>query len=175
MIDSSPGKCKRHAVYLGLGSNLGDRDDYLRRALEALQTVLTLDRISSVYDTAPMLVENQRRFHNLACAGRTALDPFALLRATQGIETQLGRNTGLRYGPRVIDIDLLFYDSLVMTSPQLTLPHPGLAERGFVLLPLYEIAPRKRHPVLRTRVAELAAALPSVDVRPLGPLSRANG
>jgi 2-amino-4-hydroxy-6-hydroxymethyldihydropteridine diphosphokinase len=137
--------------------------------------VVTLDRISSAYDTAPVLIEDQPRFLNLVCAGHTTLDPLTLLQATQRIERELGRVAGPRYGPRVIDIDLLLYGECVLVGPELTLPHPRLAERAFVLLPLAEIAPDLRHPMLGRRMAELASALSPADVRLLGPLSPASG
>jgi 2-amino-4-hydroxy-6-hydroxymethyldihydropteridine diphosphokinase len=162
-----------HQIYLALGSNLGDRDEHLRQALHALKRIAIIERVSSVYDTAPMLVERQPRFHNLACAGRTWLAPHELLRETQDIEREVGRQPGPRYGPRVIDIDLLFYDALAQSSQTLVLPHPAIQERAFVLLPLAEIAPDLRHPVLGRTVAELATALPPADVRLLGPLPMA--
>jgi 2-amino-4-hydroxy-6-hydroxymethyldihydropteridine diphosphokinase len=162
-------------VYLGLGSNLGDRLAHLRDALDRLVRVVTLDRVSSVYDTAPVLVEDQPRFLNLVCAGHTVLDPLALLHATQRIERDLGRVAGPRYGPRVIDIDLLLYDERVLAGPELILPHPQLTERAFVLLPLVEIAPDLRHPAFERRVVEYAAALNPADVLLLGPLPPASG
>ena len=144
-----------HRVFLGLGSNIGDRDAHLAAALEALATVVTVERVSSVYDTAPMHYTSQPRFHNLVCEGETALAPIALLRSVKEIERRLGRTQGPRYGPRVIDIDLLFYDQLVLQSDALTLPHPRLPERAFVLAPLAEIAPMLTHPVLGDTMAVL--------------------
>lgn len=161
-----------HTVYLSMGSNIGDRDAHLQAALDAVGRVVMLDRVSAVYDTAPLLVTDQPRFHNVVCAGRTALDPLALLRAVKAIEVQRGRVAGPRYGPRVLDIDLLFYDAVVLHSSELTLPHPRIAERAFVLRPLAEIAPQLHHPVLGMSIATLAAGVADADVRPLGHLLR---
>jgi 2-amino-4-hydroxy-6-hydroxymethyldihydropteridine diphosphokinase len=170
MSTEQPALPAGHIVFLGLGSNLGDRDAILRAALDGLAPAVAVEAISSVYDTAPLLVEDQPRFHNLVCGGRTVLAPMALLRETQRLQTALGRVPGRRYGPRLIDIDLLLYDDLVLNTPELVIPHPGMEERGFVLIPLAEIAPRVVHPITGKTAAELAAALPSVDVRHLGPL-----
>lgn len=160
-----------HLVYFGLGSNLGDRDRNLQAALEALAGVVRLTAVSSVYDTAPLLVTDQPRFHNAACAGYTSLDPRELLHTVKDIEDNLGRVQGIRYGPRLIDIDLLFYDQRVSETPELTLPHPRLVERAFVLAPLAEIAPDLMHPVLRATVGALAAkVLPGADISSLGHL-----
>jgi 2-amino-4-hydroxy-6-hydroxymethyldihydropteridine diphosphokinase len=147
---------RAHAVYMGLGSNLGDRDALLRAALDALSSAVAIGVVSSVYDTAPMLLTEQPRFHNIACAGRTVLAPHDLLHVAQGIETTLGRVPGVRYGPRPIDIDLLMYDQVVMEAPELVLPHPGIADRAFVLLPLCEIAPALVHPLLDKPICTLA-------------------
>ena len=158
-------------VYLGLGSNLGDRAAHLRAALAALAPHVAIQRISQVYDTAPQLVEDQPRFLNAAASGVTALEPLDLLHAVKAIETTLGREPGPRYGPRTIDIDILLMDDLVMSTPELTLPHPRLTERAFALVPLAEIAPTLRHPVADQTIAQLSGALAeSQDVRCLGPL-----
>jgi 2-amino-4-hydroxy-6-hydroxymethyldihydropteridine diphosphokinase len=157
-------------VYLGLGSNLGDRWALLRAAVAALPPHVVVERVSSVYDTAPQLVEDQPRFLNAAVAGATALAPLDLLRAVKAIERRLGRIPGPRFGPRALDIDLLLMDDLVLSTPELTLPHPRLAERAFALIPLAEIAPDLRHPVLGLPVSVLAAQAPTDDVRRLGPL-----
>lgn len=164
-----------HTVYLGLGSNLGDRDALLRTALRSLEPAVDVTRISSVYDTAPMLVTDQPRFHNIAACGTTPLDPISLLRTAKRIEAALGRQPGPRYGPRPIDVDILLYDDVVLATAELVLPHPRIAERGFVLAPLAEIAPSLEHPVLKVTVAELLRRLGATDVRPLGPLFEAAG
>lgn len=162
-------------VCLGLGSNLGDRDANLRRAVEALALDFTVARLSQVYDTAPVLVTEQPRFHNLVAVGETALDPRALLGYVKRIETKMGRAGGIRYGPRVIDIDILLYGQIVLETPELTIPHPRLAERGFVLAPLAEIAPHLRHPVLGVTVETLARAVAWQDVQAIGPLFAPGG
>jgi 2-amino-4-hydroxy-6-hydroxymethyldihydropteridine diphosphokinase len=159
-----------HTIYLGLGSNIGDRDANLAAALQALAAIGAVERVSSVYDTAPMLYTNQPRFHNLVCQARTGLSPDALLHAVKEIERQLGRTSGPRYGPRVIDIDLLLYDRLIVTTPALTIPHPRMAERAFVLAPLAELAPTLTHPVLGETIAELLRRVPESDVERVGTL-----
>jgi 2-amino-4-hydroxy-6-hydroxymethyldihydropteridine diphosphokinase len=159
-----------HMVYLGLGSNIGDRDANLSAALRALAAVVTIEHVSSVYDTAPMLYTNQPRFHNLVCQATTSLTPGALLHAAKEIERQLGRTSGPRYGSRVIDIDLLLYGRLVVNTPALTIPHPRIAERAFVLAPLAELAPTLTHPVLGETMVELLRRVPESDVERVGPL-----
>lgn len=157
-------------AYLGLGSNLGDRDAHLRAAIGRLAELLHVERVSSVYETEPLLVEDQPLFHNIACAGQTTLDPFSLLRALKRIERDLGRVPGPRYGPRVIDIDILLLDDLVLTTPELTIPHPAMLERAFVLIPLAEVASGQRHPVAGRTIEELAQGLDASGVRRLGAL-----
>jgi 2-amino-4-hydroxy-6-hydroxymethyldihydropteridine diphosphokinase len=164
----------RH-VYLGLGSNLGDRDAYLRAALIALAPYVQVTRVSSVYATAPLHVTDQPEFHNLAAEGETRLAPDALLRAAKEIERQLGRTAGPRYGPRVIDIDVLLYEDMVLRTPDLIIPHPRLAERAFVLVPLAEIAPELQHPELCLPIATLAGRVSLSGVRRVGPLLPASG
>lgn len=159
-----------HVVYLGIGSNLGDRDEHLRAGLRALSPAVAIERVSSVYDTAPLLLTDQPRFHNIACMGRTALAPYALLRLAKQIERAQGRAAGPRYGPRPLDIDILFHDDLILRTPELTLPHPGIAERAFVLLPLAEIAPDLRHPLLGADVRALAGKVRCQDARRAGAL-----
>ncbi len=159
-----------HTVYLGLGSNIGDRAANLSAALGALASIVTVERVSSVYDTAPMLYTSQPRFHNLVCQATNSLSPDALLHAVKEIERQLGRTSGPRYGPRVIDIDLLLYDRLIVSSAALTIPHPRMAERAFVLAPLAEIAPTLTHPLLGETIAELLRRIPESDVHRVGPL-----
>lgn len=157
-------------VYLGLGSNLGDRDANLRRAVEALAPEVVVVQLSAVYDTAPVLVTEQPRFHNIAALCATALTPHSLLGYVKRIEAELGRVQNIRYGPRVIDVDILLYGQIVLETEDLTIPHPRLAERAFVLAPLAEIAPGLRHPVLGATIQQLADAVASQDVRAIGPL-----
>jgi 2-amino-4-hydroxy-6-hydroxymethyldihydropteridine diphosphokinase len=168
--DGQAGVAPMHNVYLGLGSNLGDRDAHLRAAISKLAEFLHVERVSSVYETEPLLVEDQPLFHNIACAGQTSLDPFTLLRALKRLEGDLGRVPGPRYGPRVIDIDILLLDDLVLTTPELTIPHAAMLERAFALVPLAEIAPSQRHPVAGRTIAELALGLDASSVRRQGVL-----
>ena len=159
-----------HTVYLGLGSNLGDRNANLLAALDRLGEFMQVERVSSVYETEPLLVEDQPIFHNLVCEGMTGLEPLPLLRALKRIESDLGRVPGPRYGPRLIDIDILLFDHLILTTPELTIPHPAMLERAFALIPLAEIAPDLRHPSAKDAIAELASRLDASGVRLLGTL-----
>jgi 2-amino-4-hydroxy-6-hydroxymethyldihydropteridine diphosphokinase len=142
-------------VFLGLGTNLGDRLGNLRRALAALAPDFAVEAVSAVYETEPAYVPDQPRFYNLALRAATRLSPVEALRRLKQLETDLGRVAGRRFGPRLIDLDLLLYDELVLDTPELGLPHPRLPERAFVLAPLAEIAPEVVHPVLRLTIRQL--------------------
>ncbi len=146
---------------------MGDRRENLRRAINRLRENVAIDALSSVYDTAPVGLLDQPRFLNLACAGETKLKAHELLIFAKGIERQLGRLPTVPYGPRVIDIDILLYDGVVVHLDDLTIPHPRLRERAFVLAPLAEIAPDAVDPTDGRTIAELWRALPAQDVRPL--------
>lgn len=148
-----------HTVYIALGTNLGDRPDNLRRALKAIAPAVQGVVASPVYETPPWGYADQPAFLNQAVKGETELGPLALLCLLKGVEVYLGRLPGIRYGPRLIDLDLIFYDDLVLETERLTLPHPRAAERAFVLAPLCDIAPDLVHPVLRKTVAELREAV----------------
>ncbi len=161
----------RHRVYLGLGSNLGDRAAALRAAIQNLAPFVMIDAVSSVWDTAPEIVEDQPRYLNAVVAGWTEIDPFTLLRAVKRLERMMGRQPTKRYGPRVIDIDILLYDGWKVDSKDLVIPHPLLAERAFVLAPLAEIAADTIHPRLGQSVAELRERRPHADIRRVNPLS----
>lgn len=142
------------AVYLGLGSNMGDRQENLNEALEFLSQRLRLGNVSSIYDTEPIGNTEQPRFLNLVCQAYTRLEPMALLSLAKGIESKMGR-TGKSDAPRPIDIDILLYDEQVIETSELTIPHPRMTERAFVLIPLAEIAPELVHPVSGKTVKEL--------------------
>jgi 2-amino-4-hydroxy-6-hydroxymethyldihydropteridine diphosphokinase len=142
-------------VYLGLGSNLGNRARNIYRALRLLGSRVRLGKISSLYETEPVGLPEQPWFLNLVCCGETDLSPEALLNLAKTVERQMGRKQGLRFGPRLIDIDILLYDDLVLSTPRLEIPHPRLHERAFVLIPLSELAPGVIHPVLDRGVRQL--------------------
>ena len=146
-------------VYLGLGSNLGEREANIRRALNLLSQKLRLGLVSSLYDTEPVGVVNQPRFLNLVCQVFTNLPPLELLTITRGLELKMGRVTGKPGASRIIDIDILFYGNRVVDMPGLVIPHPRLAERAFVLVPLAEIAPELVYPVNGKTIKELLLGL----------------
>ncbi len=148
-------------IYLSLGSNLGDRRGHIARAVEALAAAgLRVTQQSSLYATEPLDFPAQRWFLNCVLEAETEWMPRQLLHVIQGIERRLGRKRMVHRGPRTIDIDILLYGSSVLSAPELTVPHPRMAERRFVLVPLGEIAPALRHPTLRRTVAELLAETP---------------
>ncbi len=146
-------------VYLGLGANLGDREANLACAVKLLAKSVDVERISSLYETAPWGYEDQPRFLNCACEGRTHLRPQALLAAVKDVERSMGRGPTFRNGPRLIDVDILFYGQEIVSEPGLEVPHPRLAERAFVLVPLADVASEYLHPVLKVTVAELLQRL----------------
>jgi 2-amino-4-hydroxy-6-hydroxymethyldihydropteridine diphosphokinase len=157
-------------VYLSLGANLGDRLANLRLALTRLQTLARLEEVSSLYETQPQGVSDQPLFLNAVCRVSTGLEPQALLRFLKNVERETGRQPGgERWGPRPIDLDILLYDDRVLDAPELTVPHPRLAERAFVLVPLCELAPELRHPLLGKTMKELLASVGKKGVRKIAP------
>ena len=146
-----------HIIYLALGSNLGDRVQNLKAAVAALPPQMVLKAKSNVYETLPWGYEDQPRFLNMALKAETYLAPEPLLKHIKRLEIALGRKASFAYGPRLIDIDILFYDDMVLSTPTLTIPHPHMHERGFVLLPLMDIAPDLVHPVMKKSVREMLA------------------
>jgi 2-amino-4-hydroxy-6-hydroxymethyldihydropteridine diphosphokinase len=144
---------------IAIGSNVGDRDGNLRRAIAALGRYGKVSNVSSVYETEPMYFEDQGWFLNCVVALQTELSPRALLDGMHSIEAELGRQRSVPNGPRAIDLDILFYADEVISEPGLDVPHPKISERLFVLAPLREIRPTLVHPVLGKTVSEIASAL----------------
>lgn len=135
-----------HIVYLGLGTNQGDRMANLQAACKALAPSVRLLQASPVYETEPWGYLNQPAFLNQVVKAETGLPPVDLLVYLKDLEAQLGRQPNFRFGPRLIDIDILLYDDLVLSLPGLEIPHPRLAERAFVLVPLVDLAPDLCYP-----------------------------
>lgn len=162
-------------IALALGSNLGDRQQNLDDALAALAVCVEVAKRSPLYETAPQYVEDQPEFLNMAATGHTALSPAALLDEVKRIETALGRRPSVRFGPRLIDIDIIFFGDTVLDSERLTLPHPRLRERSFVLKPLADICPAWVDPVTGQTVRQLLNALASSDDIVLYDQNRSSG
>jgi len=157
-------------VYLGLGANVGDRRANLRMALARLQTLARLEEVSSLYETQPQGVSDQPLFFNAVCRVSTGLEPQALLRFLKNLEWEIGRRPGGQtWGPRPIDLDILLYGDRVVDAPELKVPHPRLAERAFVLMPLAELAPELRHPLLGKTMKELLASVGQEGVKRIAP------
>ncbi len=152
-------------VYLALGTNLGDRLANLQAALAALPPAVKVLERSRVYETSPWGVTDQPAFLNMAIKGETALAPLSLLKALKQLEKKLGRVPSVRYGPRLIDIDILFYDDLSLETLELTIPHPRLSERAFVLVPLADVAAELIHPVLHESIQALLARVDPKGVK----------
>ena len=148
------------SVYLSLGSNLGDRIGNLRKAFEMLSAAkLEIRRVSCLYKTEPVDFRPQAWFVNCVVEAGTDLMPLQLLRACQSVERALGRRPGICKRPRPIDIDILLYESVVVRSALLVIPHQRMAGRRFVLIPLREIAPHLRHPVTQQTIPQMLSAL----------------
>jgi 2-amino-4-hydroxy-6-hydroxymethyldihydropteridine diphosphokinase len=146
---------KEHTIYLALGTNLGDRLANLKEAIASLTPQMTVKGKSQVYETPPWGYADQPKFLNQVVRAKTYLEPEQLLKHLKRLEVALGRKESFPNGPRLIDIDILFYDDLIYNSPALIIPHPRLHERAFVLVPLMDLAPDLVHPVNNKSVREM--------------------
>ena len=155
-------------VTLGLGTNLGDRPGNLRAAIAALPPAVIVLEQSYIYETLPWGVTDQPRFLNMVIKGKTSQRPQELLKNLKELEMHLGRVPSIHYGPRKIDIDILFYDNLIFNSAELTLPHPHLHERAFVLVPLADLTPEQIHPVFGKTIRQLLAEVDTTGVKRYG-------
>jgi 2-amino-4-hydroxy-6-hydroxymethyldihydropteridine diphosphokinase len=156
-------------VYLALGTNLGDRRANLRAALDALPPRVRVASESHIYETAPWGYTDQPAFLNMAIKAETELPPLELLSHLKQIEARLGRQPTFEYGPRQIDMDILFYDDLIVNEEGLVIPHPRLHERAFVLVPLADVAADVIHPLLHKSVTDVLSTLDQTGIEPYQP------
>lgn len=157
-------------VVLAIGSNLGDRVAHLQAALSGMQKYMSVQAVSPVYETAPMHVTDQPAFLNAVFSGTTDLSPQDLLKKVKELETIIGRTPTFKYGPRVVDIDIIFYGDALVDQPNLIVPHALMSQREFVLRPLADILPTARHPVTKETVMEMLSKLPTENPTCLGNL-----
>jgi 2-amino-4-hydroxy-6-hydroxymethyldihydropteridine diphosphokinase len=153
-----------HLIYLSLGTNLGNRLANLQNAIAALPTKIEPVVLSSVYESEPWGYTDQPTFLNQVVKANTDLEPEPLLEFIKETEIHLGRKETFRFGPRLIDLDILFFDELVLDTTTLTIPHARIAERAFILIPLAEIAPDLSHPVLGKSIQQLKTGVDSSSV-----------
>lgn len=151
-------------VYIALGTNLGDRTANLQAAILMLPPLVEIINQSPVYQTSPWGYEHQPDFLNQVILTKTTLSPIELLKYLKQIEIEVGRTPTFQYGPRVVDLDILFYDDWVIESTGLQIPHPRLHERAFVLVPFKDLDPGFRHPVLELTIQDMSRNVDSSDV-----------
>lgn len=148
-----------HTVFLGLGSNIGNKKQNIKNAVTVLKKYISDIQIAKLYETKPMYYEDQDSFINTVIKGKTLLSPEKLLAFIKSAESSLGRQKRFRNGPREIDIDILFYDLLIHESTELVIPHPGISEREFVLQPFSDLDPGFVHPVLQKTIKQLLTTI----------------
>lgn len=147
-------------VYIGIGSNLGKKEENCLKAIKLLSGMgIVIREKSSIYETEPWGAKDQPMFINVAVEAETEKEPLELLETLKHIESDMGRQDSYRWGPRIIDLDILLYNDIVMNAPNLRIPHPLMHQREFILMPLSEIAPDKVHPVLKKTIRELLSGL----------------
>lgn len=151
-------------IYLGLGSNIGDRLAHLQHAIREIKSFVKICQQSSVYETAPWGYPDQPHFLNQVIEISSPLEPAALFHALKRIEHKMGRQPSFRNGPRNIDLDILLFNDIVIDTPDLNIPHKEMHKRGFVLVPLVEIAPDLIHPILQKSISELKKGLNITDI-----------
>ena len=158
------------AVFLSAGSNMGDREANLRAAFSRVEKLFEDFHASPLYQTAPLYVKDQPPYLNAVVGGRTRMRPFALLEAIQRIEALMGRDRRgeKRRGPRTLDLDIILYGNLVLSTPVLTIPHPGIRERAFVIVPLLDIAPEARDPLRGDLYQGLLRSVMGQGIEPRG-------
>jgi 2-amino-4-hydroxy-6-hydroxymethyldihydropteridine diphosphokinase len=150
-------------IIIALGTNIGDRAANLETALAGLAVFVSEVERSPIYESAPKYVTDQPRFLNMVARGQTTLSASALLAALKALETDMGREPSVRNGPRLIDLDIVYYGAAIIDTPALTVPHPRLREREFVLRPVVDIDPERYDPVTGERVQDMLAALGNTD------------
>jgi len=158
---------KEARVFLGVGTNLGDRSANLSNAQTAVSEFVIIEKSSRVYETAPWGLQDQPDFLNQVWEGTTTLTPLDLLHHLKEVETRLGRKPSVRYGPRLIDIDILLYSNLMFKSAELIIPHPHISERAFVLAPLADLEPDMVIPGMQPTVSQLLGRHKSHGVKPV--------
>ncbi len=160
-------------AYIGVGSNIGDRARYLDSAVNAVRDLGEVIALSQVYDTEPCDVPSpQNRYLNMVVGLDTALSPIQLLDGMLAIERNHGRIRTVRNAPRTLDLDILFYGSLKIDSPRLTVPHPRAHDRAFVLVPMSDVAPSLQHPTVNRTISELCADVSTSGIVRLGTLAQ---
>ena len=164
----------KKSIYLALGSNLGDRQSNLETAICHLSPDVRVKQLSSIYETPPWGFEDQPPFLNMVVMVETRLTPENLLKFIKNLEIDMGRKESFRNGPRLIDLDILFYGKLVSDKPGLVIPHPRLHERAFVLVPLVEITPDLIHPILKVTIRELLSRVDNRGIQQYGTVSAIN-